>query len=44
MRELQSTIKKMKGKGTAGPDNIPRSFLKLLGPLALQELLSIFNS
>ena len=34
----------MKGKGAAGPDNIPSSFLKSLGPLALQELLSIFNS
>ena len=43
MSELQSTIKKMKGKG-AGPDNIPPSFLKSLGLLALQELLSIFNS
>ena len=34
----------MKGKGAAGHDNIPPSFLKSLGPLALQELLSIFNS
>ena len=34
----------MKGKGAASPDNIPPSFLKSLGPLALQELLSIFNS
>ena len=33
----------MNGKGAAGPDNIPPSFLKSLGPLALQELLSIFN-
>ena len=44
MGELQSAIKRMKGKGAAGPDNIPPSFLKSLGPLALQELLSIFNS
>ena len=44
MGELLSAIKKMKGKGAAGPDNIPPSFLKSLGPLALQELLSIFNS
>ena len=44
MSELQSAIKKMKGKRTAGPDNITPSFLKSLGPLALQELLSIFNS
>ena len=42
--ELQSAIKKMKGEGAAGPDNIPPLFLKSLGPLALQELLSIFNS
>ena len=44
MSELQSAIKKMKGKGAAGPDNIPPSFFKSLSPLALQELLSIFNS
>ena len=44
MSELQSAIEKMKGKGAAGPDNIPPSFLKSLGPLALQELLPIFNS
>ena len=44
MSQLQSAIKKMKGKGAAGPNNIPPSFLKSLGPLALQELLSIFNS
>ena len=44
MSELLSTIKKMKCKGAAGPDNIPSSFLKSLGPLALQESLSIFNS
>ena len=44
MSELQSAIKKMKGKGAAGSDNIPPSFLKSLCPLALQELLSIFSS
>ena len=44
MSELQSAIKKVKGKGAAGPDNIPPSFFKSIGPLALQELLSIFNS
>ena len=44
MSGLQSAVKKMKGEGAAGPDNIPPSFLKSLGPLALQELLSIFNS
>ena len=31
-------------KGAADLENIPPSFLKSLGPLALQELLSIFNS
>ena len=41
MGELQSAIKRMKSKGAA---DIPPSFLKALGPLALQELLSIFNS
>ena len=44
MGELQSAIKKMRGKGAAGPDNIPPSFLNSLSLLALQELLSIFNS
>ena len=44
MSKLQSAIKKMKGKEAAGPDNIPPSLLKSLRPLALQELLSIFNS
>ena len=44
MGELQSAIKKMKGKRAACPDNIRPSFLKSLSPLALQELLSIFNS
>ena len=44
MSKLQSAIKRMKDKGAAGPDNIPPSFLKALGPLALQELLSIFSS
>ena len=44
MSELQSAITKMKGKGAVGPNNIPPSFLKSLGSLALRELLSIFNS
>ena len=43
MEELLSAIKNMKDKGAAGADNILPSFLKSLGPLALQELLSIFN-
>ena len=44
MDGLLFAIKKMERKGAAGPDNIPPSFLKSLGPLPLQELLSIFNS
>ena len=34
----------MKLEGVSGPNYIPPSFLKSLGPLALQELLSIFDS
>ena len=41
--ELRRAIKQMKRKGAAGPDDIPPSFLKELGPNALQELLEIFN-
>ena len=44
MGELLSAIRKMKGKGADGPDNIPASFFKLLNPLILRELLSIFKS
>ena len=43
MAELKRAIKKMKRKGAAGPDEIPPSFIKELGPIALQELLNIFN-
>ena len=43
MGELLYAIKKVKNKGAAGTD-IPPLFLKSLGPLALQELLSLFNS
>ena len=43
IKELTSAIQRMKKKGAAGPDNTPPTFLKALGPLALQELLSIFN-
>ena len=43
MRELTSAINKMKHKGAAGPDSIPPTLLKALGPMALQELLAIFN-
>ena len=44
MTELTTAISKMKGKGAAGPDDIPPTFLKALGPLARKELLSIFNA
>ena len=44
MGELQSPIKNLKVKGEAGFDSIPPSFLKSLGRLALQELLSISKS
>ena len=44
MGELLSAIKNLKGKEASAPDNILSSFLKSLGPLALHELLSIFNS
>ena len=43
MRELTLAINKIKRKGAAGSDNIPPTFLKALGPSALQELLAIFN-
>ena len=33
----------MKRKGAQGPDDIPPTFLKELGPKALEELLQIFN-
>ena len=44
MLELMSAIQKLKRKGAASPYDIPPSFLKPLGPLPLQELLSIFNA
>ncbi len=33
----------MRNKGAAGPDGIPPSFLKAIGPMAKTELLSIFT-
>ena len=44
LQELRRAIGKMKAKGAAGPDDIPPSFLKALGPKALTTLLDIFNS
>ena len=43
MRELEKALGKMKRKGAPGPDDIPPSFLKELGPLAKGVLLGIFN-
>ena len=43
LSELKTAIDKMKRKGAAGPDEIPPSFIKALGPKALEVLLSIFN-
>ena len=43
MSELKTAIDKMKRKGAAGPDGIPPSFIKALGPKSLEVLLSIFN-
>ena len=43
MAELKAAIGKMKRKGAPGPDDIPPSFLKELGPVALTELLTICN-
>ena len=43
LAELRKAIKKMKAKGAPGPDDIPPSFLKNLGPIALDKLLGIFN-
>ena len=43
LQELIKAIFQMKGKGAAGPDEIPPIFLKSLGPIALNELLEIYN-
>jgi ribonuclease HI len=43
MSELKKAIRKMKANGAAGPDDIPPSFIKALGPVALEELLDLFN-
>ena len=41
MKDSFSAIKRMKSKGAGYLDNFAPSFLKSLGPLDLQELLSI---
>ncbi len=41
--ELDKTILQMSAKGAPGPDDIPPTFFKALGPRARQELLDIFN-
>ena len=43
MRELKRNIKRIRKNGAPGPDDIAPTFLKALGPLALSELLRIFN-
>ena len=43
MAEMKKAISKMRRKGAEGPDQIPPTFLKELGPVALTELLEIYN-
>ena len=43
MCEMKQAIQKMKTKGAPGPDRIPPSFLKNLGPVAQEKLLLLFN-
>ena len=43
LAELKKAIGTMRRKGAPGPDDIPPSFLKELGPIALNELLAICN-
>ena len=41
MTELEKSIKKMRLRGAAGPDDIPPSFIKALGPVLLKVLLQL---
>ena len=43
MKQLDRALAKMKRKGAPGPDDIPPSFLKELGPKAKAVLLRIYN-
>ena len=43
LSELNTAIAKMRRKGAPGPDDIPPSFLKEIGPTARTELLGICN-
>ncbi len=43
IRKLDIAIHAIRRKGATGPDDIPPTILKALGPMAKAELLSIFN-
>ena len=43
MPELRNAIRRMKSRGAPGPDRIPPTFLKHLGPKALGKLLELYN-
>ena len=44
MAELKKAIKTMRAKGAPGADDIPPSFIKALGPIALSALLQLYNA
>ena len=41
--ELKKGLRRMRTKGTAGPDEITPAFIKAFGPAARKELLDLFN-
>jgi hypothetical protein len=43
LEELEQAMKKLKRRAAAGPDMVPNSFLKLMGPTARRALLILFN-